>query len=612
LFRYTTNSSYALITSDGTRYDFDSSYKPTTIRDRTRLNTITFTYTDNKITTITDTVGRTASLSYDGNGKLSTLTYGEKTITYSYQAGAYSGYQLVSVSDPLGRKTNYTYYKDYLPTRIDYPTGGYTAYDYNTYDSGDYYRHRVKSQTRYDGDGGYLICNYVYTGGYSAVQKTKVIEQSDGTARKTTIMEYPSETSKTETVYNGTVSEGLKVFKETSTLYSNKQRKVINYYPGDNAASFDTTIRYDNWGNLVYSTNDYGYEKYYSYENTDTSDKFVNYYGTQIYVYSDSFYSNTVAETIHNLRTGQASLQDGIGSNKIEKYYQYDSNGNLLETKSLKEGSWINNSYTYDTYGNLLSSTDANNNTIYYTYDQNHAYLIETRQPLNLTHNIITSFGYDQISGELINTTNPNGNTYEYSYDKLGRITESTNPPIGAAQTSKEAVYNDTVTYTSHNAEYDSVATGTSSWLSPQSFISEGRTWVFTYNNSYIQFTSSRDGDNWESQVNVPESNYEAHWGMHYDGEYLHLVFTRGTAETDLFYKRGNPSPDGTITWNTKALAVETYYNCAHFPTITVTDKYVWVFYERYADINNRDPYVTCSSNMNGGWTTRPWVFISV
>ena len=123
-------SSYDLYLSSGIDYHFNSARQLAYIADTTGNNTISFTYTSlGYISAITDTVGRNATFSYNSNNQLSAIATGEGTFYYNY-----SGHNLVSVEDPMGRVTRYNYatgINSWLISSITHPTGAYTEYTYS-------------------------------------------------------------------------------------------------------------------------------------------------------------------------------------------------------------------------------------------------------------------------------------------------------------------------------------------------------------------------------------------------------------------------------------------------------------------------------------------------
>jgi YD repeat-containing protein len=544
------NGNITLYTVDGTRYDFDSSYKPARISDPNH-NEIVFHYTSNRITTITDTVGRNISLAYNGNNLLSSVTSGSNTIVYQYEAAG-SGYHLSNVTDPIGRVTIYGYMNDYILDKVIYPTGGSTWYQYSIFDDSGYRKYRVSGQFKFPvdvpreysevvldhvknieqvtelqewgevtaknfngigvnrntteiqcgsfysgpdlyifsgyvewdiskipdtanmtsvklgyhctnnrdstaglnsitnrpslanysviwddledgsnyaptgfpqegtnrvttlsstvysdidnhldddwfalgiywtgyGDGSYMFfdtsyaepmpmlyleydnevkapvvegasyTSYDFDSTFYTINNT-VIKNSDGSqTQKTTKITYNQDVF-TERAWNGTTGDALMYTKNTEIDDQKTRRRIrIEYYPGSSTKCVNQTTWYDNWGNNYYRKDYENHESYYSYSNTNSMNQYNSSSGTQVTIFTDSFYTNTLDPWIHNKLLGKAELSNGVGSPAVESYYRYDGSSNLVEAKSLLSSSWVNTSYSYDGYGNLVKVTD--------------------------------------------------------------------------------------------------------------------------------------------------------------------------------------------------------------------------------------------------------------
>ena len=127
---------------------------------------------------------------------------------------------------------------------------------------------------------------------------------------------------------NGTQTEKI--------IYTyNNKNKVIrqDVYAGTSTdISYSVITAYDDNGNVIYTKGPEGAEHYYSYANTDCENQFTDSKGLQVSLFSNAFYSNSVPSQCHNLVVGEAYINNGKAT---ETYYQYDTNGNLTETKTL-------------------------------------------------------------------------------------------------------------------------------------------------------------------------------------------------------------------------------------------------------------------------------------
>jgi RHS repeat-associated protein len=443
-----TNGTYTLYDKSGTIYEFDSSKRLSYIQDRTGNNKATFTYdSSGRISVITDTMGRTINFAYSGN-YLSTVTAAGRKWTYGINAG-----QLASVTDPQGRVTSYKYNpnnsnppNNYLIGQITYPNGAYTAYTYGT--STNTYRISSMKTVLSDGTVQRQV-SFSYTVGYPGSTDyvtSATLTVSNATTTQGYYQYAFQPTTMTLTTENG---QAQPMSKTTDTFDSLGHVSQETVYPGGGSTSYTNYFNYDNWGNTVYRrlaiTATTYRETFYSYANTNTTNTYVDYNGHAVSGFTNSFYSNTVSASIHNLPVGQAEYQNGAGSNRVESYYQYDSQGDLTQEKDLLGSSqWVTTSYTYDSYGNALTRTDANGHQTTYTYNSTYQYAYRTRASNIVGGVTLTSqYGYNRTTGDLTQVISPSGNLTNYAYDQIDRITSIKYPAIAGVQAQRRAVYDD-------------------------------------------------------------------------------------------------------------------------------------------------------------------------
>ncbi|MDG6981077.1 MAG: RHS repeat protein, partial [Nitrososphaerota archaeon] len=444
----TNNGTYTLYLASGMAYSFNSA-KLLVSQDDPDGNTLTFTYAGSTsypcsaaatycLTKISDAAGRYVSFGLSG-AMLSTITYGSRTWTLSY-----SGSQLTSVSDPLSRKTSFSYNAtagagSWLLGSVTFPTGGKVAYSYKS------------------GPVGTEVDTY-YVVGRTLYASSSQVVQSD---------------SISYSVFNGavawsneTVSDGTNVQSQTDTYFSaaNGYQRVYSYdgsnvLKGITESDFDPAGRinetklisaagsvlalseyaYDNWGNQIYSKDSVGQQTWTSYSNTNSSDS-LGSSGC-----ASSFYAQTIPSYIHDLPLGQCDYQDGPASAQQETFYKYDPHGNLIEQKVSHDGGWLYTDHAYDAYGNVLSTTDADNHTTYFRYSSATPYYstyLTKKSALAGTQNVTTTYAYDQY-GDLLSTTDPNGQTTSYTYDAIGRQTSITYSAVGGVAATAYTYYYD-------------------------------------------------------------------------------------------------------------------------------------------------------------------------
>ena len=136
-----------------------------------------------------------------------------------------------------------------------------------------------------------------------------------------------------------------------------------------------------------------------------------------------------------------------------------------------------------------------------------------------------------------------------------------------------------------------------------KSFYANGRFWVFYSSGTNMVYCTSTDGTTWTSATTVRAASYGYRFSIWFDETYLHYAYAAGTL---LYYRRGTPNSDGTITWSAVEQTVSTTYNRANFPSISVDSSgYMWIGYRDYSSIDvEYYPCVIKSGNNNGTWGT--------
>lgn len=113
------DNSFTITRKDNIKYYFNPVGKITSIKDLNN-NTITYGYSADKVTSITDTGGRVTNISYNAQGRISGIKdQRANPTTYNYDGAG----NLVSVTDPMGYTTNFTYDAASNLTEVTSPTG---------------------------------------------------------------------------------------------------------------------------------------------------------------------------------------------------------------------------------------------------------------------------------------------------------------------------------------------------------------------------------------------------------------------------------------------------------------------------------------------------------
>ncbi len=515
---------YQLQTNDGVLYTFGLNRSLLSITDPTGKNVIRFDYqyAGGYVSKIVDSVGRTVTFYYEGCPEELEYLIADGVAQQTY---AYSGNNLVSSTDALGRVTKYSYGgpNDWLLKQISYPTGGKTTYSFVKQQLGTELTLRlVSGQNVYgaasntsltrstsfsyieSGYGQIVWCNSTASDGYNVQGATR----------------YDFQGSKLRSFEYDYATAALTLDKVTEDDYDVRGQIVATKLESPAGVVLSSaSAKYDNWGNLVQSTDDYGETVYYSYANTNSSDRFNG--GS----FSDSFYPYSIDWNIRDALVGTADFQN-LASVPQETYYKYNYTGLLLETKQLHNGGWILNDYTYDRYGNLKTATDPLLHTTHYQYSglYDSAYL--TGQSILVGgKNVSEGWAYDFGTGRVTSSTDGKGNTTSYSYDAIGRLTLVKFPAVSGVVYQTSYAYNDvrnTVNVTDEDGH-----------LTEQFYDGLGNLLATSaYNGSKIISTESMTY-NWQGQVGTvltPNGNVTS---------YSYDYFGRPTRVTN---------PDGTFT----------------------------------------------------------------
>jgi hypothetical protein len=136
-----------------------------------------------------------------------------------------------------------------------------------------------------------------------------------------------------------------------------------------------------------------------------------------------------------------------------------------------------------------------------------------------------------------------------------------------------------------------------------KSFYANGRFWVFYSDGTNMVYSTSTDGSTWSSATTVRAATSGGQFSVWFDGTYLHYAYA---AASRIYYRRGTPNSDGTITWSADEQTVSTAYNKADYPMVSVdSNGYAWIGYADKSGITYF-PYVIKSGNNDGTWGTTP------
>jgi len=139
-----------------------------------------------------------------------------------------------------------------------------------------------------------------------------------------------------------------------------------------------------------------------------------------------------------------------------------------------------------------------------------------------------------------------------------------------------------------------------------KTFFAKGKYWVFYSNGINIEYKTSTDGSTWSSPTYVCPGGHGQSFTLWFDGTHIHYV--KGPQGIgDMKYRRGEPHPDGTISWSAPEQIVLSPRNLYIYETYICVDSegYPWIAY-RWGHNGYRYPNCTTSRLNNGTWQTAP------
>lgn len=400
---------YNLRWKDGTIYQFQPSPQGprvaflTSITDRNG-NATPITLNPNipgQVVQVTDPVGRSLNLAYDGAGRVATITDPiGRAVQYTYNSQG----TLASVTDPAGGVTQYGYDTQNRLITVTDPRG--TVQAQNTLDSNG----RVIRQVR--PDGGTLTFDYFPLNPdapTSPIMFTRVTDDlgvSEG-------YRFNPQGFVTDVVATG------------GQMVSAARASGTNQVLSTTEANSTETLAYDANGNVLKSTDPLGNATTFTYEPL-----FNNV----------TLESDPLGNTTSSTYDPHGNLLTQTDANGHTTSFVYNSFGQVTQrTDPLGQKT----TFAYDAFGNLISITDPLGNTTSMVYDAV-SRLVQTTDALGRRSQIVydalnrvtkqinaqgnpTQFVYDANSN-LISLTDANRNTTSFAYDSMNRLLTRTDP----------------------------------------------------------------------------------------------------------------------------------------------------------------------------------------
>ncbi|HLK57944.1 MAG TPA: RHS repeat-associated core domain-containing protein [Chthonomonadaceae bacterium] len=339
-------------------------------------NTTTFTYenTFNRITSVTDPDSHTTTFGYDGNGN---RTFMQDALGNTTQY-TYDGFgQLVSRRNPLGFTTNFTYDAQGDRTSITDPLNHTTHFDYDQVGN---LIHRT--------DG----LNRTIVNSYDARNRLRQVSFPDAT--QSTFTYDPA----------GNVLSAVDPNTNLTYAYDAENRLL---QASDNLLSKTISYQYNGVGNRVSMTDPEGVKALYGY---DLASRLIQVdRAGQQFLFE---YDNGNRRTRLTLPNGSFTI------------YTYDNADRLLSQANMRSDNTILSSFTYqyDVVGNRVGLSLAGGEHISYGYDGHNQLIQEVRTggASNYDHR----FAYDADGNRT--QANADGVITSYNYDNGDRLTQET------------------------------------------------------------------------------------------------------------------------------------------------------------------------------------------
>lgn len=452
---------YELSRHDQTTYRFDTAGRLASVKDRNDQG-LTYAYdASGRPSTITDASGRQATLSYNADGKLTQVALPDgRTVSYVYTDG-----RLTSVTDAAGKVWAYTYEsRGFLEKEIDplnhtafrnvYSADGRVVEQYDALNNKTTFSWNETTQTTVVTDPRNNTWQDVYAN--NVLQK-----RIDGTGEET---QFGRDGSLNETSVTGpdgsattmTYDARGNLLTATAPPSLGSVQKTFTYDADNNVTSVT-----DGRGKVTTHTHDANSNLLSTVQDGITVASYTYNAAGQVLTFTDGR-NNTTTHTYDSVGNVASVTQpdpDGPGPlGQPTTTYTYDTLGNVLtrvDPKGNVAGCGCAAQYTtiftynargqlltetdplgnvttndYDDAGRLTSTTDANGHTTTYTYDNANRLLTETGPDPDGTGPLtapVTSYTYDS-AGNKLTETDPRGNTTSYVYDSANRLASVTGP----------------------------------------------------------------------------------------------------------------------------------------------------------------------------------------
>jgi len=194
----------------------------------------------------------------------------------------------------------------------------------------------------------------------------------------------------------------------------------------------------------------------------------------------------------------------------------------------------------------------------------------------------------------------------DWSYRRSHEIIGSTVGELSDYQVKIKVYYHDLPTLVEIE-DVDRWLMGAGEQNQHQIFYIHNMYWIFYCDGSNIVYRTSSDGITWSEKTVIRPSTRAYAISFLYDGENIHYAYAFNIdGNQPVYYRRGTPNPDGTITWHTDEQAITTAELGGTSPVLAIdSDGHVWIVYQQ--GITGENPhklYVTKNARTDEIWET--------
>ncbi len=391
-------------------------------------NVRSFTYNlQNLLTTETDALGHTRSISYDMNGnKLTETDFSSNLITYSNDASD----RLTGITDPLLHTTTILYDANGNNTSVTDANGNTILMVYDSLNR-QKQKDRMGATAIYSYDAADNKISYTdpngHTTTYTFDARNRLTGETDALGHsknyaydlqgnRVAVTDRNGHTTTfTYDALDRIISESNPAGETTLTAYDAAGNTLSKTLSNGNVI----TNTYDAANRLTTTSDLLGTLKSFTYDanSNPLSGTDGNGHTTSV-TYDARNRIITVTDPLGNAKTltynNDSKLLSEQDRNGHTTTYTYDAlHRRIQSTYPLGNQMWE----TYDAVGNVLTKTDNNSNISYFTYDAYDHLITETFPDATMKH-----YTYDAV-GNMTSRTDNKGHQVNYVYDAINRLT---------------------------------------------------------------------------------------------------------------------------------------------------------------------------------------------